>query len=205
MTPESSVLGGNDALRMTLKDLLRSNGTVMVISTCLPNMIGDDCEKVISDLEAEYPDSRILFVDSNRVDSGFDAHIEVIRALTGLIDTKVARSDAFVNVIDDNFISFNKGDNRKYLAMLASELGMMCGPGFLSDCSVDEIVSMRRYGTAVLCEDTRDNRTLKEMLQDKGITFMDRTLPRGFGETEDWIRELSATESVAEKVISKID
>jgi len=129
----------------------------------------------------------------------------VIRALTGLIDTKVARSDAFVNVIDDNFISFNKGDNRKYLAMLASELGMMCGPGFLSDCSVDEIVSMRRYGTAVLCEDTRDNRTLKEMLQDKGITFMDRTLPRGFGETEDWIRELSATESVAEKVISKID
>ena len=205
MTPESSVLGGNDSLRATLEDILRSNRIIMVISTCLPNMIGDDCEKVISDLEAEYPDSRILFVDSNRVDSGFDAHIEVIRALTGLIDSEVTRSDAFVNVIDDNFISFNKGDNRKYLAMLASELGMMCGPGFLSDCSVNEIVSMKRYGTAVLCEDTRDNRILKDMLQDKEIAFMDRTLPRGFEETKDWIRELSATESDAEKLITKID
>ncbi len=204
MTSESSVQGGNDVLRTALENLLQNNRTVIVISTCLPSMIGDDCERVISELESKHPGSRILFVDSNRVDSGFDAHIEVIRALTGLIDKDVERSDAFINVIDDNFISFNRGNNRKYLAMLASELGMACGPGFLNDCSVDEIVSMKRYGTAVVCEDTRDNRILKEMLQDKGIAFMDRALPRGLEETIGWIRELSRTESEADRLISGI-
>ncbi|MBQ3685304.1 MAG: AAA family ATPase [Candidatus Methanomethylophilaceae archaeon] len=205
MTPESSVMGGNDALRRTLEGLLPDNKIILVTSTCLPGMIGDDCTKLISDLEAEHPGCRILYVDSNRVDSGFDAHMEVIRALAGLIDPDVQPCQTYLNVVDDNFISFNRGDNRRYLSSLLADLGLICGPGFLSDCSVDDIIGLRRYGKAVLCEEGRDNLALKRILEGRGIAFMDRPLPRGYRDTVEWIRELDAAGGDREAVISRIE
>ena len=197
MTADSSVFGGQDRLRATLEPLVKRNKAVLVISTCLPGMIGDDCERLIDDMQKENPDSRILFVDANRVDSGFDAHIEVIKALAGLIDTSIEPQYAFINVVDDNFISFNKGDNRRNLGALLSEIGMVSGPGFLNDCSVDEIIGLRRYGISVLAEDGRDNNILKGILRDKGIGFMERPLPRGYDETIEWMKELVTISGIA--------
>ena len=205
MTSESSVMGGNDALRRTLEGLLHDNRIILVVSTCLPGMIGDDCTKLISDLEAQHPGSRILYVDSNRVDSGFDAHMEVIKALADLIDPETEPIKTYLNVIDDNFISFNKGDNRRYLSSLLSDLGLICGPGFLSDCSVEDIIGMRRYGRAVLCEDGRDNLAMREILKGKGIEFMDRPLPRGYKETLDWIKESASSSGDYEAIVSRIE
>ncbi len=196
MTPDSSVFGGQTRLKEVLEGLLPVHKTIMVISTCLPGMIGDDCEKVISDMESEHPGSRILFVDANRVDSGFDAHMEVIKAFAELIDADVRPNDVFLNVVDDNFKEFNRGSNRSYLESLLSGLSMLCGPGFLNDCSVGEIVGLRRFGTSVLCEDGRDNRVLRELLESKGIRFMERPLPRGYGETVAWIKELASMRGI---------
>ena len=190
MTADSSIFGGQDRLRAKLEPLVKGNKAVLVISTCLPGMIGDDCERLIEDMQKENPGSRILFVDANRVDSGFDAHMEVIRALAGLIDTGIEPQGAFINVVDDNFISFNKGENRRNLEILLSDVGMVSGPGFLNDCSVDEIIGLRRYGISVLAEDGRDNNALKGILLDKGIRFMEHPLPRGYAETVDWMKEL---------------
>jgi len=205
MTADSSVFGGQDRLRRTLEELLPVYGTVMVISTCLPGMIGDDCGKLISDMEAEHPGCRILFVDANRVDSGFDSHMEVLKALAELIDADARPQDAFLNVVDDNFILFNRGSNRRYLETLLSELGMMSGPGFLNDCSVGEIVGMKRFGISVLCEDGRDNRTLRGILEAKGIRFMEHPLPRGYAETVSWVRELSSLRGSGSWLIADIE
>ena len=196
MTADSSVFGGQDRLRMTLEGLLPAHRVIIVISTCLPGMIGDDCASLISQVEAEHPGSRVLFIDANRVDSGFDAHMEVIKALVELIDEDVQPQDAFLNVVDDNFISFNRGRNRTYLESLLSELGMVSGPGFLNDCSIAEIADLKRFGASVLCEDGRDNRALKGMLEAKGIGFMERPLPRGYGETVPWLMELASIRGI---------
>ena len=190
MTADSSIFGGQDRLRAILEPLAKKNKAVLVISTCLPGMIGDDCERIISEMNHENPGSRILFVDANRVDSGFDAHMEVIKTLADMIDPKVEPQRIFVNVVDDNFISFNKGDNRKNLEALLSEVGMVNGPGFLNDCSIDEIIGLRRYGISVLAEDGRDNDVLKGILQNKGMAFMSRPLPRGYADTIEWMKEL---------------
>ena len=204
MTANSSIFGGQDSLRSVLEPLLAVNKVVLIISTCLPGMIGDDCESLISDLQSSHPGCRILFIDANRVDSGYDAHMEVIKALAGLIDTTVSPQDIFLNVVDDNFISFNKGDNRRNLEALLSELGMISGPGFLNDCSVDEIIGLRRYGISALAEDGKDNRTIKTILEGKGIRFMDRPLPRGYRETLDWIKELASIQSISSDPSEKI-
>ncbi len=204
MTANSSIFGGQESLRSVVEPLLAVNKAVLIISTCLPGMIGDDCESLISELQRAHPGCRILFVDANRVDSGFDAHMEVIKALAGLIDTSIAPQDIFLNVVDDNFISFNKGGNRRNLEALLSEVGMVSGPGFLNDCSVDEIIGLRRYGISALAEDGRDNTALKTILQDRGIRFMDRPLPRGYRETLDWIKELVHVQGITSDPSEKI-
>ncbi len=208
ITPAGSAFGGTDALRSTLESLITDHDVVLVVSTCLPGMIGDDCTRIISDIEKERTGKRILFVDANRVDSGFDAHIEVIRALAGLVDPGNVPIEGYVNIIDDSFIGFDKGSNRRYLGSLLSRMDMMLGPGFLSDCSVGEIIGMRRYGTAVLCEDTRDNRIVRDILMQRGIRFMDRPLPKGLSQTVEWIKELaslSGREDAIDRTVDSIE
>ncbi len=191
MTACSAIFGGNQNLRDVLAPLAEENDVVLVISTCLPGMIGDDAKRVIDEIADGNPGKIILYVDANRVDSGFDAHIEVIRALSELIDTGIEPMKHCVNVIDDTFIELNKGRNRRYVDSLVSELGLISGPGFLSDCSVRNIIGLRRFGTAVLGDGRRDNLIVKEILESKGIEFMELPLPKGIEETARWIESLS--------------
>ena len=191
MTSEGSVFGGARALKKRLDSLCYDNKVILVISTCLPGMIGDDCERTISDVSSRHPGTKILYVDANRVDSGFDAHVEVIREFSKLIDPSIEPLDYFVNLVDDTFITINRGRNKRNIDLLLSCLDLVRGPGFLDDTCIDDIVSVRRYGIAVLGDMRRDNLTVRGMLEAKGIRFMDRPLPRGYSQTLEWIDELS--------------
>lgn len=191
MTPASSMFGGTGDLTATIERLIRDNPITLVISTCLPGIVGDDCEEVIRRMTASHPGSKILFVDANRVDSGFDAHIEVIRALSTLIDENVEPSDGYVNVADDSFITFNRGRNREYLSSVLSEIDMSLGPGFLNDCNVRDITGCRRFGPASLTDGSEGCRAVGRMLESKGIRVMEHPLPRGLNGTVEWLTELS--------------
>ncbi|MBR2255061.1 MAG: AAA family ATPase [Candidatus Methanomethylophilaceae archaeon] len=185
MTASGAVFGHSGSLKATLESLLSGNTVVLVISTCLPGMIGEDTERLITSLREEHPDRTILHVDANRVDSGFDAHIEVIRSLATLIDGSVEPSPDFVNVVDDSFAVLHRAGNMVNLDRLLGMMDMVRGPGFLDDCCLQDIVRMRRYGTAVLGDRRRDNLAVKAILEAKGVGFMDLPLPRGYGETRD--------------------
>ena len=207
MTSDSAVFGGVGALRSLLDDLVEENKVILVISTCLPGMIGDDCVSVISDVMSKNPGSKILFVDANRVDSGFDAHIEVIRELSKLVDESVEPLEHYVNVIDDSFVEFNKGNNRRYLDDILSRLDLVEGPGFLNDSSISDIINLRRYGIAVLGDSRRDNLIVRRILESRGVEFMEAPLPRGYQETIDWVMEISertGRESMADPVIVSV-
>ena len=204
MTPDGAVFGGLESLRSTLTDLVKNNDIILVVATCLPGMIGDDCEKVIAEVLKQNPGKKIFYVDANRVDSGFDAHIEIIRELSKLIDTTIEPMDRYINVVDDTFILFNKGDNRKNLDSLLSSIDLMSGPGFLNDCSVKEIIDTRRYGVAVLGDLRRDNLIVKGILESKGIQFMNLPLPRGYRETIRWLSELTDFVDLDDRLIDTV-
>ncbi|MBR4226110.1 MAG: hypothetical protein IKR86_04955, partial [Candidatus Methanomethylophilaceae archaeon] len=172
--------------------LAEDNPIMLVISTCLPGMIGDDCESAIEEVERSHPGARILFVDANRVDSGFDAHMEVIRALSSLIDPALEPMNGFINVADDTFIEFSKGRNREHLSSLLAVCGLFLGPGFLNDCGISDIVRAKRYGPAVLAEMSRDCVFVGRMLSEKGIRVMEHAVPRGLPQTLAWLDELSS-------------
>ncbi len=191
MTPDSAVFGGTEDLRSTLNSLVNGYDIILVIATCLPGMIGDDCDRVISDILTEHPGKRVLYVDANRVDSGFDAHIEVIRELSKIIDTDVEPLHDYVNIVDDSFVELNKGNDRKYVDSILSEMGLRSGPGFLNDCSVADIINLRRYGICILGDDGRDNRIIRSILEQKGIRFLDDPLPKGYQETMKWLESIS--------------
>ena len=193
MTPDSSVYGGASFLTEGLEKLSLGNDTIMVISTCLSGMIGDDNEHTIGDFMKAHDGTNVLYVDANRADAGVDAHMEVLKALIGLIDTSVEPEKQYVNIVDDSFVAVNEGRNKEYLDEILGWIGLELGPGFLNDCRLSDVINTRRYGAHVLGDERRDNKALKKMLEDKGIVFTESPLPRGFYQTAEWIRQLCSS------------
>ncbi|MBR4225886.1 MAG: AAA family ATPase [Candidatus Methanomethylophilaceae archaeon] len=190
MSAESSVFGGADRLESMVDSLADRNSTIVIITTCISSIIGDDVKGAVSRTSSRHPGVEILLVDANRVDSGYDAHMEVIRALSGLIEPPT-HDLPIASVVDDTFIAYNRGRNREILGSLLNAFGILQGPGFLSDCSVDDIRGLGRGRIAFLAEESRDGLEVRRMLESKGIRF-GPPVPRGYRETLRWLTEVGA-------------
>ena len=135
-----------------------------------------------------HPGTKILTVDANRVDSGYDAHIEAIRALSSLIEEPV-HDLPIASVVDDTFVAYNKGRNREAFGSLLNVFGLLQGPGFLSDCSEDDIRGLGRGRMAFLAEESRDALEVERILESKGIVF-GPPVPRGYRGAVEWLEKV---------------
>lgn len=193
MDAGSTVFGGNEALEATLRPLAaRGESLIVLLTTCIPAMIGDDVPQVVSRIESEYPKTRIAYVQAARPESGGYAHMDVVRALAGLVDPSVEPEPRTVAVIDDTFYAINCGRNLRYIDSLLSRLGLRRLPGFLGGGSAEDICNLRRASLAFLGEDRRENREIQGILESKGMRFMRSTLPRGMRGTVSWLMELGS-------------
>ncbi len=188
LSAESSVFGGADTLESTISKLAEDSSTIVIITTCISSIIGDDVQTAVSHVKQAHPETEILLVDANRVDSGYDSHVEVIRALTGLIEPPT-RDLPIASVVDDTFLTYNKGRNRELFGSLLNIFGLLQGPGFLSDCTVEDIRGLGRGRISFLAEENRDSLTVRDILASKGISF-GPPVPRGFRSTVGWLEQV---------------
>lgn len=186
-----SVFGGCDALEGALESLVSAgHDVIVVLATCLSNMIGEDVAAAVGRVEASHPGVMIVLVEASRTDSGYDSHMEVLKGLSALIDPDVEPNSGLVTVVDDTFITLERGRDLEYLDRMLNGMGLGRTRGFLQDCSAEDIRCLRRAGIAVLGEDRKEDRQLRRLLAAKGMRFMERTLPRGISETVPWLEEL---------------
>ncbi len=207
MTNDSSIFGGHDDLRaMIRREADAGKRVIMIITTCVPGMIGDNLDLIKKEMEAEYPGLNLLLVkaDGNLTGGSEDGRTMAMDQIIGLIDEGVEPTAMEANVIDDNFIIYGAGRNGQWVEALLGELGFSRVHKIFDDTSLEEVVGCKRCLLNVKVFDNETDEAMAAAMRAKGMRVFGMPLPRGYGETVRWVeavgREFGIEERAAEVI-----
>ena len=191
MDHASAVFGGLEKLRGQVQAALeRKPGAVIVISSCVSGIIGDD----IRSLEAlSTPETPVIAIPADGDISGDYAggirdclHILAEK----LIDRGAQQEKDCVNLVGELAISYNNEPNVRALRGLLSGLGLRLNCRFLGDARCEELRGFLKAPLNILDSESADNLELKDFLQREfGCRFLPGHLPVGMEATAAWVRE----------------
>lgn len=192
MDHASAVFGGLDKLRrQVLAALERKPGAVIVISSCVSGIIGDD----IRALEAlSTPETPVIAIPADGDISG--DYVTGIRdclhiLAEKLIDRTAQPEQDCVNLVGEMAISYNNEPNVRALRGLLAGLGLRLNCRFLGDAETSELRGFLKAPLNILDSESADNLELKDFLQREfGCRFLPGHLPVGMEATAAWITEL---------------
>lgn len=212
MTNNSSIFGGHEDLKRIIRELAdQGKRTIMVITTCVPGMIGDNLDLIKEEMEKEYPGLNLVLVkaDGNLTGGSTEGRLQAMKEIIGLIDDSVRPTEMEMNVIDDNFILYQSGKNSQWVERLAKDLGFSKVHKIFDNISLDDAIHCKR---ALLNVRTFDDDTVNGMAQmmhdTKGMEIFDLPLPKGYTDTLKWIEEVGKRfhiEDRAAQVIEKAE
>ena len=192
MDHASAVFGGLEKLRSQVQAALeRKPGAVVVISSCVSGIIGDD----IRSLEAlSTPETPVIAIPADGDISGDYAggirdclHILAEK----LIDRSAQQEKDCVNLVGELAISYNNEPNVRALRSLLSSLGLRLNCRFLGDARCEELRGFLKAPLNILDSESADNLELKDFLQREfGCRFLPGHLPVGMEATAAWVKEL---------------
>ncbi len=192
MDHASAVFGGLDKLRQqVLAALERRPGAVIVISSCVSGIIGDD----IRSLEAlSTPETPVIAIPADGDISG--DYVGGIRdclhiLAEKLIDRTVTPEKDCVNLVGEMAISYNNEPNIRALRQLLGGLGLRLNCRFLGDASSEELRGFLKAPLNILDSESADNLELKDFLEKNfGCRFLPGHLPVGMEATAAWVAQL---------------
>ena len=187
-----AVFGGAEKLRARVeKALERKPGAVVVISSCVSGIIGDD---LLSLERLSTPETPVIAVPADGVIGG--DYMEGIRLCLHTLAEKLVRRDAptqprTVNLIGEVGVSYYTESDYRTLRRLLEGMGISIGCRFLGDCTAEELRNLTAAPLNLLATDSQDNLELKAWLESEyGCRFKPGTLPIGFRATRDFLLEL---------------
>jgi nitrogenase iron protein len=194
MDHASAVFGGMEKLRRQVEAALeRKPGAVIVISSCVSGIIGDD----IRSLEAlSTPETPVIAVPADGDISG--DYVSGIRDCLHILAEKLIDRGAepekdCVNLVGEMAISYNNEPNVRALRSLLEGLGLRLNCRFLGDARCEELRGFLKAPLNILDSESADNLELKAFLEERfGCRFLPGRLPVGFEATAAWVRELGA-------------
>ena len=187
-----AVFGGVEKLRAQVERALeRKPGAVVVISSCVSGIIGDD---LLSLERLSTPETPVIAVPADGVLGG--DYMEGIRLCLHTLAEKLVRRDAplqprTVNLIGEVGVSNNTQVDYQTLRRLLGEMGISIGCRFLGDCTAQELRDLLSAPLNLLATDSQDNLELKAWLETEyGCRFHPGCLPIGFRATRNFLLEL---------------
>ena len=202
MGQSEAVFGGMDKLKETVKKaLVKKPGAVMVISSCVSGIIGDDV------LEAENlgtPETPVMVIPSDGDIAG--DYMEGIRMCLHKVAKELIRRDAAprpmtVNLIGEVGVSNQIEVNYRTIKNLLGRMGIGINCRFLGNASVNEVRNFLAAPLNILAHDSLDNQNLKAWLeQNYGCRFFDAPVPVGFEETGKFLEGIGEFFGCGQKV-----
>ena len=194
MTHAEAVFGGLDRLRTLVQEKLDAGcRTVIIISSCVSGIIGDD----IRALESMGSGSqRVIAVHTDGVIAG--DYMEGIRMALRrigeeLVDPSVKPSGRLVNLINETGVSVNKEENFRILETLLHALDISVHCRYLGDTGTEQLRTLLAAPLNLLSTEGEDSMNMKSWMQQKwGCTFLDEALPIGAEATIRWLRKVTA-------------
>lgn len=203
-----AVFGGMELLNAAVKEALaKKPGAVIVISTCVSGIIGDDLKAVEKLSEPDIP-VIALAADgdmSGDYTEGISMALETL--VRRIMDVNAPKRPCSVNLIGETAIAANGESNFRVIERLLNEMGIAVNCRFLGGATTAELRQLAAAPLNILCSDTADARSLRDFLVGEyGFAFLDKPLPVGFEATAEWLRTLGAfygRETEAEAVIER--
>lgn len=191
----SSVFGGMAELRDLIRERVGSGDShIMVISMCVPGIIGDNIVDVCSEMSEEL-DTRIIPVPVDGIGAGAASGgiMAVVNKMVDLADPCPDKDPGLINIMGEyrastEHMSYMDESVERLLRAAGFEINTVY-PGM---CDISDIRKMGRAMYAVRSFDERTNRiTCEGACKRMGITLMSNPLPRGMRATEAWLDEVS--------------
>ncbi len=203
MSNDSSIFGGHEDLMNIIRDEAgKGKKTVMVITTCVPGMIGDNLDLIKKRAEQEFPGLNLVVVkaDGNLAGGSEEGRLMAMQAIIDFIDESREPSDMECNLIDDNFIVYSSGRNSEWTQKLLRDLGFSKVHKIIDNVFLDEVVGCRKN---ILNVKTFDDPTVNGMADamagKKGMRIFSEPLPKGYSETLSWVEKIGREYGVEER------
>ena len=201
-----AVFGGMDLLKDAVEKAMEQKpGAVIVVSTCVAGIIGDDL-KAVEEMSTE--DIPVIAITADGDMNG--DYMEGLRMaqeilVSRLADPSVPKEDKCVNIIGEAGIVTNKGSNYAVMKRLLNGMGIRVNCRFLGDATVEEVRGLCKARLNILAAESADAYQLKEyMIKEFGSEFLEEPLPIGFEATKNWVNAIAGffgCEEAAQKII----
>ena len=209
MGNDSYIFGGRDDLLRMIGELAdRGKRVVMVITTCVPGMIGDNFDLIKQQAEERHPGLNVIMVkaDGNLTGGSEEGRMMVMGELVKMIDETQSPDVRGVNLIDDNFNQFGHGNNELWVREMMSDLGFTRLNKIFENITLDEVRNCKRNMLNVMTYDKDTAVGLSRQLEGKGMKIFGKALPQGYAQTLSWVEEVGrefGVEEAASRFIEK--
>ena len=187
-----AVFGGMDALRESVRLALeRRPGSVVVVSSCVSGIIGDD---VLAVEDMSTPETPVIVIPADGdINGDYMTGIEMCMHTLAehLIDPAAEKKPDTVNLIGEAGVANNTDINYRTMRRLLEGMGISVNCRFLGDATVEEVRSLTAAGLNILAVDSPDNRKLEGWLTEKyGCEFFEDVLPVGYRATAEFLERI---------------
>lgn len=195
MGQDDVVFGGMDRLRQAVRNAQAERpGAVIVISSCVSGIIGDDIHGLE---EMSTPETPVIVIAADGDIAG--DYMEGQRMLMHTLASKFFRRGGkpqpgakLVNIIGETGMSNNSEQNFRVMEGLLAKLGIRVGCRFLGDATIHEMQHFTDAPLNLLADDLPSGHELAGWLKEQyGITVLDQAFPVGFSDTESWLTEVA--------------
>ena len=194
MSNDSSIFGGHeDLMRIIRAEADKGRRTIMVVTTCVPGMIGDNLDLIKKRAEEEYPGLNLVVVkaDGNLTGGSEEGRLMAMQAIIEFIDESREPVDMECNLIDDNFIVYSSGRNSEWTNRLLKDLGFTKVHKIIDNVFFDEVVECKKNILNVRTfDDPTVNGMAGAMAEKKGMMIFSKPLPKGYSDTLAWVEEI---------------
>ncbi len=209
MSNDSSIFGGHeDLMRIIRSEAGKGRKTIMVITTCVPGMIGDNLDLIKKRAEEEFPGLRLVVVkaDGNLTGGSEEGRLMAMRAIISFIDADREPTEMECNLIDDNFIVYSSGRNGEWTERLMGMLGFSKVHKIIDNVFLDEVIGCKRNILNVRTfDDPTVNGMADAMAEEKGMRIFQDPLPKGYTETLAWVEKVGREYGVEDRAAEASD
>lgn len=192
MGQTETVFGGMESLRQRVQEAMkRRPSAIVVISSCVSGIIGDDIHSVEA---LSTPETPVIAISADGDLAG--DYMEGIRmcmhALAEkLIDPEIRPHGRRVNLINETGVSNNRDFNYQIIRSLLEQMDIEINCRFLGDASCDQMRNLLAAPLNILAADGEDGRELKKWLSDTyGCQFLAGCFPIGFQASVQFLESL---------------
>ena len=190
-----AVFGGMDSLEEKVKKAVaRKPGAVIIVSSCVSGIIGDDIRQMEKYSTAEVP---VIAIEADGDISGdYMSGIELcMKSLAKRLFIRDYQNFSpavrKVNLIAETSISNNSELNYLRLKRLLERMNIEISCRFLGDATAEEMRHFLEAPLNILAVDSQDGRKMQAWLTEVfGCRFMEEAVPIGFHKTAQWLRKI---------------